>query len=499
MTSTKGIRALRGILIGIVATIAGATAAGTEVDPAWLVNYDGPGTSDDLASNVWVGPQGTVFVAGRTYNGVDSYRAYALGLAPDGTTMWERILSPRIHHDGPHALVGDLAGDLLLTAPTLDGNSWRFGLWKLDGQTGAVLWEKPFETFGGCLVQSYASAPVAIGPDNNVHVVGCGLTTTKYAPDGTELWQRMPGADPQDPYGADIVVDDMGRVYTVGVSFDFDLAGFPVVAYDADGTELWSDFLVGPIGSVLGPAWITLDPDGNVVVAAVPETTCGLFGLMLTKYDPSGTALWSLQYPNNPCRSFTTVGVEALPTGEIAVAGTLAFDVGVVVFDADGGFLWEETYDGPLGSSDQAFAVTSDDDGTIYVIGEELLAAQDRDFVTLAYDRFGERRWKTSYGAPSDGNDRPQGLAIGPCGRVYAVGYGWYPGTGNDGIILGYTQVGPGDVDRDGDTNMSDLAIVQQNYSMTNATWTDGDVSENGAVDFADVEIVMLELSGGCY
>jgi hypothetical protein len=116
----------------------------------------------------------------------------------------------------------------------------------------------------------------------------------------------------------------------------------------------------------------------------------------------------------------------------------------------------------------------------------------------MSHDALGHLRWKETFGGPVGGNDRPQSVAVNDCGRVYVSGYGWNPPHNSDGIILHYTQVEPGDLDRDGEVNLLDFAVLQAGFGRAGVTPQDGDIDVDGDVDTDDFRLLEAKLSGPC-
>jgi outer membrane protein assembly factor BamB len=356
--------------------IATAGAHAVEADRSWDIFYNGPGNHEDNAQFVAVTPDGGVFVGGRTYAATISDRPFVSRYAESGAERWTRVLPLRVVAEGLEDLTVDQNGDVVFSAGVQSGVERFGGIWKLSGEDGEVMWDHQVEGIGDCVFFSGAGLPLAVGSDDSVILCGCGMTTIKYAADGTELWRHALDTDLDRTFAGDVAVDDEGRVFAVGVRLD-DVQSYIVVAYDAQGAPLWDETLVGPIGSVFGNSHLAIDGDGNVIVAGVPESTCGLFSMLLAKFDPAGNLLWRFNYPDAPCTNFDPAGITVLPNGDIVAAGSIggSADIHVVAFDADGKFLWDDNHDGPMSSSDVAFAITSDSHGNVYTVGEEMLAS----------------------------------------------------------------------------------------------------------------------------
>lgn len=489
------------ILCTLAVLFAGA-ARGAEVSEAWTRLYNGPNNHSDEGNQIAVTPAGDVYVAATSYNPTTfRYDLTVLKYAPDGTLLWDETREVRLMSTGITGLTTDSAGHALVASATFassGGGARELSVWKFDATTGALLWDQHLADAGGCLLGDIKVAVLGVDAEDNVLAAGCGMTLYKFSPDGAVLWQRS-GVPAKLAFATDIAIEPNGRIHLAGNDNDFSTIG--VVVYDADGNAQWDRVTHGPIFNTFGRTRVDVNPAGETVIAGDVESTCGLFALRLEHYDAAGGLRWQRDFPDAPCTSFTLTDMAIAPTGDILVAGSLggSADVALLKYRPDGTREWVRTYNGPAGSSDIAFGLTLDAHGNAYVVGEELFAApQNRDIVTLKYDLAGNRDWAISFAGPAGGNDRPQGIAVSRCGRVYVTGYGWNPATNEDTYILAYAQQFAGDLDADGDVDLADFAEFQQHFGEQSAPPVPGDLDGDHDVDLTDLALLLGETTTPC-
>jgi hypothetical protein len=56
---------------------------------------------------------------------------------------------------------------------------------------------------------------------------------------------------------------------------------------------------------------------------------------------------------------------------------------------------------------------------------------------------------------------------------------------------IGWAVAIPGDANANGEVDFGDFQLLEQNFGLTNARWSQGDFNEDGVVDTADFAILM--------
>lgn len=207
--------------------------------------------SEGLSTVTTSGPEGNLYVA-------DHATFYAYG--PQGNLLWSKPVQPAWTDTRP-AL--DERGNLYY--PARDGTvySWT--------PSGEERWR-----FEGLKAEGFFSplkTGLGVGPDGTV-LVGAEDGQLHALRDGRELWARPLGSRKLEQYDTP-AVDPQGRIYAS--------SGEAVIAFDADGQELWRK----EKGATLH---LTADPRGGVVL--------GIRGGPLHGLAPDGRLRWSLTEGN---------------------------------------------------------------------------------------------------------------------------------------------------------------------------------------------------------
>jgi hypothetical protein len=215
---------------------------------------------------------------------------------------------------------------------------------------------------------------IAGGPQGEIVLAGLFAGTidfgggTRTASQATSFWASF---DAKGSYLADrtyepvrwsqVLVDAAGNLVAAGTLIDTDLSGQPLAAgradfvagLDAAGDVRWSKVVPSsggdpPVSSIGQGGGIGVDRCGNVLVAGwshpeqpVPDVQGS--GQFVTKYDPSGAALWS--------KSGLDSGIHGDQTAVLAVDDRDAVYLGggpdatLVKLDAEGHLLWSKPID----------------------------------------------------------------------------------------------------------------------------------------------------------
>lgn len=198
---------------------------------------------------------------------------------------------------------------------------------------------------------------------------------------------------------------------------------------------------------------MTLDDQGNVIVAGWTTSFLGDYDYLTLKYDAEGKLLWSRSYdgPGHGEDFASAVAVEPV-TGRIFVhghslgAGTGA-DYATLCYTANGNLAWEQRYDGPASRNDYCFGLDQiglDAAGNVYVSGYSEDAVGYPDFATIKYSSNGALLWARHFSSPNGNNPKAAayGLSVTPSGNVYVSGDGISPGGSGDYTLVKYDSNG---------------------------------------------------------
>ncbi|MEJ2358347.1 MAG: SBBP repeat-containing protein [Deinococcales bacterium] len=284
------------------------------------------GTSFDLASDVTIDGSGEITLVGRTQGvlpGQTSFGGDDLVLVkydPDGSQLWARQFG---------GTGNDYASGITTDA---DGNTTVFGYTSgvLPGQTSAggadlilvkndpdgnQLWTRQLGTslddYSGGITTDAAGNTTVVGDTAGIFpgqtsAGGTDIVLVKYDPNGNQLWTRQFGSAGNDIAG-DVTTDAAGNTILVGFTYG-ELPGqtgaggtdIILAKYDPNGNQLWTrqfgstsnDYAYGIATDPAGNSTLI----GNTLGALPGHPSAGRADVILAKYDPEGSQLWTRQF-----------------------------------------------------------------------------------------------------------------------------------------------------------------------------------------------------------
>lgn len=309
-----------------------------------------------------------------------------------------------------------------------------------DAASGELIWSR--ETAGGqtFVDTRHDTEQVAVDASGNLMVLASDdgdYVVIRYDPDGNALapWRRT--IDLGAPVYANgiVALADGGAIITGQGRFSG--GGYVTVRLDAQGNEVYTDTDLGGIANPLGPAFAVLDSDGNVVVAAAPESPFGVPRAQVWKLAPDGTRLWTKVLPNpaSVIDSMSVGGFRLAANGDaiISVEVVRGFFRLVRLAAATGDVVWD--VDAAIGGTPTTLAFAPN--GRVLIGGHDF-------FMGGQVGRIAEF---LSNGAPCRMHDD-----IGMFSRVKASGSGagwsvlgttqFVHGLGNDALVRQFDAVG---------------------------------------------------------
>lgn len=365
----------------------------------------------DVVTGSALDANGNLFVAGTTAGDLDGTNAggndaFLTKLDATGAILWTRQWGT-VETDSVSAVVVDAAGDVYVAGDTrgnLDGNTSSGSTdlfitkWTTDGTR---LWT----------VQWGTTLPDSI---NDMVLSSSGtllLTGTTYG-----ALQGTKAGDP-DPFAAEVSTD-----------------GVPL------WTTQWGTERVVQLGLAVGAA-----ADGSVYVAGMtegdmgPGPVRGSRDAFLTKLDSSGVLQWTVQWGGDESDQARAVAVDA--GGNIYVTGFAdgvpnGFPGDQQVFltkwDASGTELWTQKLGSPARDEGWDLAVAPNGDPLLVVRTEGALAGSSARAVDVALLRFtpdGVEQSSTQWGTTE--SDYVGSLSVDSAGTIHIVGWTYGPLTGS--------------------------------------------------------------------
>jgi sugar lactone lactonase YvrE len=400
-------RNVRGLRVAVIATALAtipwhaASAVTTPGQRLWDTRTDAAASLQAVAA----GPDGSmVYATGSDYTGFLTIAYHAdTGLpawtSTFGTENADGATEIAVSPDGSKVFVAGLS-----TGATTD---WDFGTIAYDAATGQKLWSKRFDGAGG---PDWAGG-LAVSPDGSaVAVVG----------------RVARGPDP-----------DHSDFYT----------DYATVLYDAStGAKRWSR-VYRPAGLGGGAEDVVVTPSGDVIVTGTVQVdVAGPTAAVTSAYEVAGGhLLWRTVYQEDAGDIAAALALSPDATSVYVVGYAFsvatAADFAIWALDAStGAQRWRKAKDGPAGGYDQALAVATGPDGTIYATGFSDGVGTDDDFLTMAYEPSqGGKVWAARYNGPVGSYDDGNRIVVSPDGsKVVVTGLSAGPQGSREAATISY-------------------------------------------------------------
>lgn len=325
--------------------------AGTPVaaDPFTLVSQaTWGGVDSDIGEAVAVANDGSIYVAGRTRNFPEDatesgINVFVLKFAPHGMLVWQiswDIAGQFADHEVHDLAVGP-DGSVYVAGRTF-GTGGDALLLKFDS-TGNLLWQT---TWGGSGFES--AEGVAVAADATVYLTGGTQRTfaedpdaflVRFAPDGTVLAQKTFGTTGSDG-AADVAIASDGNILLLGSTPLPDTFGFYVAKLTPDTSLiLWQTSYTAASG--FDPRGeLAVGSDGSVVVTGAVFGSDFDLNAAVVKFDSAGTLVWDRSWSGRDGDDTGSVAVAADGTvflvGSTASFGVAPDDAFVVRISPDG-------------------------------------------------------------------------------------------------------------------------------------------------------------------
>ena len=287
---------------------------------------------------------------------------------------------------------------------------------------------------------------------------GADAFIMKYDAEGTKQWTKLKGVASAETHGKGISVDASGNVYVAGWtnagSYSGALDGQTgtnrqdafVTKYNSSGVRLWTK-LSGVDGSYSAAAAITVDSSGNSYVTGYTQgnlegqTLQGARDVFVSKYDTSGTRLWT-KLLGAASTTTDATGIAVDSSGACQVTGIVddaldgqthagpgLQDIFVAKYDTTGTKQWTRL----LGSiySDDSYGISVDSSGNSYVAGEngdtpfdgQTTNSSGSAFVTK-YSSSGLKQWTKVFSPSESANETcGYGIAVDSGDKISVAGF----------------------------------------------------------------------------
>ena len=235
----------------------------------------------------------------------------------------------------------------------------------------------------------------------------------------------------------------LNTIHTYGAILVMSLFVLPGNAFSGSQGETWATDFNGT-GNGQDKAYaLAVDDSGNAYVTGKSFGSHMGFEYVTGKVDHAGNLLWVKRYVGQGWGDHEAWELTLDSEGNVYVTGhSYGYDAGddyaTIKYDLDGNELWVARYNGTGWGMDWAEALAVDDSGNVYVTGLSTGSTTGIDFATVKYDPDGSELWVARYSGPGYENDVPLALAVDGSGNVYVTGYSERTDTGNDYLTIKY-------------------------------------------------------------
>ena len=346
----------------------------------WVYTYEGQPDKTMAVVEIQVGSDGNIYVCGISNNADDNKKFLVISVSPEGGLRWEYIYD--VDGDYPSEAFSVVYGGNGMVYAAGVAN-YDFIVTGINAGTGAQEWIYWFD--GGCpysLCDDQANA-ITIGDDGNIYAAGYSneaaepqLTILSLTPEGSRNWKYLFPSTEGRSWATDIVYGHDGRIYASGLIH----SNIAVVCVDASGNYQWNCNVDGPGPE---PYWgetcyeLLYGIDDYVYVtgrAGGRDSQVDTdMDAAVMKVDLQGNPVWFYRYEGLYGDHDMAFSITQTPDTNVHVAGYfcgLLAEAGTISIDhRTGRDLWVMRYVGPAIDMDVAYAITSDEDGYLYVTG----------------------------------------------------------------------------------------------------------------------------------
>ncbi len=311
----------------------------------WSAEYNGPGSSNDIGTDLTVNDIGTVFVCGGTYNSSSKTDFVTLCYASNGSLTWSQTWNNLDLHDAANKIAyDDLAGAVYAAGGTqTSGAEWQYAVIGYSESTG-----------------SYIGSNISGGS-------GVGIDQVN-----------------------DIIADNFGNIYLTGGVINLTTGlDCRTIKLDSTLSVVWYSTFNGEDDLDDAANSITIDDSGYVYITGYSTSTNESKAYVTIKYDPSGQEKWVIHYNGSNSQDDEATAILLDEDRNIIVTGSCFNgsdqDYVTVKYSNDGSILWGINYNHSYGGNDKANAIALDNQNNIIVTGQCQSGSSTLQYVTVKY------------------------------------------------------------------------------------------------------------------
>lgn len=280
---------------------------------------------------------------------------------------------------------------------------------------------------------------IAVDESGNVYVTGSeagsvpgvDYVTVKYNSSGIQQWaQKYNGPGNVYDYSHAIAVDGSGNVYVTGASVGNGTSSdYATIKYNSSGIQQWVQRYNGPGNSDDGAISISVDESGNVYVAGSSNSTETILksDFVTIKYNSEGDSVWVQRFKGQGDFDSQAFSMTVDNSGNVYVTGSSGGngtdnDYATIKYNSSGVQQWVQIFSGTGNSNDGAISVAVDGTGNVYLTGWSRENGVNFDYSTIKYNAAGILQWEQKYNGPANLDDFAKSVSVDASGNVYVTG-----------------------------------------------------------------------------
>jgi uncharacterized delta-60 repeat protein len=191
----------------------------------------------------------------------------------------------------------------------------------------------------------------------------------------------------------------------------------------------WLNLYNGPSGGDDGSNAVTIDASGNTYITGFTTGASGMRDITTLKYNSKGGLVWSRTYNGSANGQDEAYAITIDASGNVYVAGYSTRlitdrDMILIKYSNSGLQQWVRTYNGPGSSSDVAYAITVDRSGNPIITGYSYDLLLGLQMTTIKYSPYGVILWIDTYNAEiGGGEDVAYAITVDSGNNIYIAGY----------------------------------------------------------------------------
>jgi uncharacterized delta-60 repeat protein len=270
----------------------------------WVYRYNRGTVSQEIATSVAVGTDGSIYAAGRSHATASSHDLTVVGLTDSGVERWVYMYDgPGSGWDMAWSIVMGSDGNLYIAGLSEgSGTSWDFVVVSLT-DSGAERWVYRYNGPANGWDEAYS---IIMGSDGNLYAAGlseghsayCDFTVVSLTDSGTERWVYLydgPGSGWDE--ARSIVMGPDGNLYAAGSSYGSGThSDFTMASLTDSGTERWIYTYNGTSDTADFANSIAVDLNGNLYAAGQIKEIETSDDLVVVSLTDSGSERWVYQY-----------------------------------------------------------------------------------------------------------------------------------------------------------------------------------------------------------